>query len=43
MLVDSMSVLEKIFPTPTLIATHCEDEETIKRGTSFIQMLMEML
>ncbi|HRD08853.1 MAG TPA: amidohydrolase family protein, partial [Saprospiraceae bacterium] len=36
MLVDSMSVLEKIFShAPTLIATHCEDEETINKRYQF--------
>lgn len=34
MLVDNQSVLEKIFSqSPVLIATHCEDEATIKRNS----------
>lgn len=33
MLVDNYETLEKVFSNaPTLIATHCEDEETIKRN-----------
>jgi dihydroorotase len=36
MLVDNMSVLEKIFAqAPTLIATHCEDEATITKRSLF--------
>lgn len=35
MLVDNVATLEKVFSNaPTLIATHCEDEETIKRNLS---------
>lgn len=36
MLVDNIESLEKIFKqSPTLIATHCEDEETIKHNLSY--------
>jgi len=36
MLVDDDKVLEEIFKNaPTLVATHCEDEETIKKNTKF--------
>ncbi|MFP4557477.1 MAG: dihydroorotase [Bacteroidales bacterium] len=36
MLVDSITSLEKIFKSsPVLIATHCEDENTIKKNTSY--------
>lgn len=36
MLVDNVSSLEKIFKTsPVLVATHCEDEETIKQNTLY--------
>ncbi len=35
MLVDDEKVLEKIFKhAPTLVATHCEDEETIQKSTN---------
>lgn len=38
MLVDNQSVLEKIFSqSPVLIATHCEDEATIKRNTEIFR------
>jgi dihydroorotase len=32
MLVDNEAVLEKIFSSTMLIATHCEDEQTIKNN-----------
>ncbi len=36
MLVDNMKSLEAIFAeSPTIIATHCEDEETIKKNTYY--------
>ena len=36
MLVDNIQVLEKVFANaPCLIATHCEDEATIKRNTEY--------
>ena len=35
MLVDNRSVLEAVFKeSPTLVATHCEDEATIRRNTA---------
>ncbi len=38
MLVDNQSVLEKIFSqSPALIATHCEDEATIKRNSEIFR------
>ena len=38
MLVDNAQVLEKVFANaPCLIATHCEDEATIKANTAFYQ------
>lgn len=38
MLVDSQSTLEKIFSqSPVLIATHCEDEATIKRNSEIFR------
>lgn len=36
MLVDNIESLEKVFKlSPTLVATHCEDEETIKQNLSY--------
>ena len=38
MLVDNTNTLEAIFrETPMLIATHCEDEETIKKNTAAVK------
>lgn len=43
LLVDEPVVLEKIFQNaPTIVATHCEDEQTIKRNTkSFLEKFGE--
>jgi dihydroorotase len=38
MLVDDRKALEKIFKeSPTLVATHCEDEETIRKNTALFK------
>jgi dihydroorotase len=42
MLVDNQNVLEKIFANfPTLIATHCEDEATVKANLAHYKQLIE--